>query len=275
MISRDYVSMVSELVLSLCGIRDTKQRGFALASRLRDRHDEEIVCILKSIREQALEGKEAYRLLYNSLLVSSCFSEVLGPVRLSTLVDALQTRAEYELVAILLDVPPDGQDEIPFQPFLDVILRETPLGTRKALARKPDANLIKRIARDQDHRVIRSLLDNPRLTEMDVIKIGSTRPTSHRVLEVIYNHPRWISRYHIKKVIVLNPYSPLTMAMRLLTFMKLQDLDEVLHSPDLNPALVKLARRILEKKPAALDDEYTLELQEPEDQEFDSFAGEK
>ena len=175
------------------------------------------------------------------------------------MVEELQTRSEYELVAILMDVPSEGQDEIPFQPFLDVTLRETPLGMRKALAKKPDPGLIRRIARDQDHRVIRTLLDNPRLTEMDVVKIGATRPTSRSVLEVIYNHSKWISRYSIKKVIVLNPHSPLSMALRLMTFIKLQDLEEVLQSPDLNPVLVEEARRILDKKMASPENGYSLD----------------
>jgi hypothetical protein len=260
MSSADYDSIVYELAAYLCGIRDARQRGFALATRLGELHDELVVYVLKLIRERALQGQEDFRLLYNSLMVSGAFAEVFGVERLSALVEVLQGRQEHELVAMLMDVPPEGKNEIPFQPFLDVNLRETPLGMRKELARRPDFKLIKRIARDQDHRVIRNLLDNPRLTEMDVVRIASTRPTSHRVLEAIYNHTRWISRYTVKKVIVLNPYSPLSMAMRLLTFMNLQDLEEVLQSPDLNPVLLDEARRILEKKPAIPEAEFTLDV---------------
>jgi hypothetical protein len=260
MSSPEQDSIIYELVVHLCGIRDTRQRGFALATRLGGLENELIAYVLKLVRERALQGQEDFRLLYNGLMVSGALTEVLGAERLSALVEALQARHEYELVAMLMDVPPEGQNEIPFQPFLDVALKEIPLGTRKELARKPDFKLIKRIARDQDHRVIRNLLDNPRLTEMDVVRIGATRPTSHRVLEAIYNHTRWISRYSVKKVIVLNPYAPLSMAVRLLTFMKLQDLDEVLQSPDLHPALLEEARRILEKKPALPEGEYTLDL---------------
>lgn len=258
--SAEQDSIVCELVAHLCAIQDTRQRGLALATRLGELDDELITYVLKLIRERALQGQEDFRLLYNGLMVSGAFAEVIGAVRLSALVEALQARCEYELVAILMDVPPEGQDEIPFQPFLDVGLKEIPLGTRKELARKPDFKLIKRIARDQDHRVISNLLDNPRLTEMDVVRIAATRPTSHKVLEAIYNHTRWISRYSIKKVIVLNPHAPLSMAVRLLTFLKLQDLDEVLQAPDLHPALLEEARRILEKKPAVSEGEYTLEV---------------
>ena len=74
-------SIFSELVESLCGIRDTRQRGFALVSRLRDLQDNEISYTLKLIRERALHGHENYRLLYNSLLVEGVFSGNCSPPR--------------------------------------------------------------------------------------------------------------------------------------------------------------------------------------------------
>lgn len=248
--SSHYDLIFRDMIVTLSRISDARQRSYSLADRLRRFEDDLVVYCLRIIRERSLMGEPDCRLLYNCLMVSGTFSEVFDHVRLSTIIEALQSSQEYELVAILMDVPPEGQEESPFQPYLDVRLREVPLGMRKSLARKPDFKLIKRISRDQDHRVIRHLLDNPRLTERDVVQIGSTRPTSPRVIETIYNHPRWISRYSIKKVIVMNPYSPLAMSMRLLTYMNLQDLLEIVESPNLPSVLVKEAIRILGKKNA-------------------------
>jgi hypothetical protein len=243
-----YDLIFRDMIMTLAGISDARQRSFSLADRLQRFEDDLVVYCLRTIRERSLIGEPDCQLLYNSLMVSGTFSEVFDHARLSLLIEALQSSQEYELVAILMDVPPEGREETPFQPYLDVQLREVPLGMRKSLARKPDFKLIKRIARDQDHRVIRHLLDNPRLTEMDVVRIGSTRPTSHKVIETIYSHPRWIVRYSIKKVIVMNPYSPLAMSMRLLTYMNMQDLQEIVESPNLSSVLVREARRILGKK---------------------------
>jgi hypothetical protein len=239
---------VDELILSLARVMDTRQRSYALASRLADLEDDAVIDTIKTIRESALVGHEDCLLLYNALTVTGILAEVLGAAKISVLVDAAQSRGDYDTVAILMDLPHEGQDELPFQPLLDAGLKETPLGMRKALARKPDFKLISRIAHDQDCRVIEILLNNPRLTERDVIRIGATRPTSPKVLEKIFNHPRWISRYAIKKVIVLNPHSPLSMSLKLLTFMRLEDLNHVVSRPDLNPALVLEARRLVAKK---------------------------
>jgi hypothetical protein len=248
MCSENRCRTTGELILSLARIVDIRQRSYALASRLAGLEDDAVVDTIKTIRENALVGHEDCLLLYNALTVTGILAEVLGAAKISALVETAQSRGDYDTVAILMDLPHEGQDELPFQPFLDAGLKETSLGMRKALARKPDFKLISRIAHDQDHRVIEILLNNPRLTERDVIRIGATRPTSPKVLEKIFNHPKWISRYAIKKVIVLNPHAPLSMSMKLLTFMRLEDLSHVVSRPDLNPSLVQEARRLASKK---------------------------
>lgn len=241
-------SRASELVVRLAGLQDMRQRGYALAIRLRSQEDEFALEVIKLIRERALAGQDDFRLLYNSLLVPGILEEVLGPKRLTALGEIARTRGELELQAILGDMPSGLKVRRNEQPFLDPALRETPLGTRKSLARKPDFKMIERMARDQDHRVIEHLLDNPRLTERDVIKIGATRPTSPKVLAVIYNHPKWISRYSVKKTIVLNPYAPLSIALRLVALLNLRDLEDVCESQELPSVLQDEARRLLEKR---------------------------
>jgi hypothetical protein len=46
----------------------------------------------------------------------------------------------------------------------------------------------------------------------------------------------------------LNPYTPLQVALKLLTFMQIQDLEEICRSPDLNSRLLEAARRLVEDK---------------------------
>jgi hypothetical protein len=234
--------------VTLSRISDMRQRSYALADRLRDTDVEFAVDVIALIWEKTLLGEEDFLRLYNGLVVTGVLNTVLGGARIAELAGEALSRSAYGVAAILVDLPNDATADLPHQPFLDAGLKETPLGMRKALARKPDFKLIQRIARDQDHRVIRSLLDNPRLTEKDVIHIGSTRPTSPKVLEVIYDHPKWISRYGIKKVIALSPYSPLSMAMRLLTFLTAEDLREVSEALDLSETLRQQAQRIIGEK---------------------------
>ena len=226
------------------------QRGFALAERLRPLEDEALVSIIKDIYDKAACGEEDFVSLYSGIVGSDAFRLVLGPERLSKLVCLAREMEYYEIGALLLDFPSHPGSHYHHQPFLDGGLKETPLGIKKALARKPDFRMIQRIARDQDHRVIRILLDNPRLTETDVIRIASTRPTSVKVIEEVYNHRRWITRHRIKRVIILNPFSPLALSLRLLTFMAFEDLLEIVERPDLHPLLLKEASKSIAKKEA-------------------------
>lgn len=239
--------MIEELG-KLGRIHDAKQRCYALAKRLSELEADSAIDCLRMICDGTIMGKVELANLYNSIIMSPFLWENLGAEKISMFTAEAQERNEYDIVAILMDVECETGSDIPFQPYLDPALKETPLGIRKSLARNLDFRTIMRVAKDQDHRVIRNLLDNPRLTEKDVIAIGAARPTSHRVIETIYSHQRWISRYAIKKVIVFNPYSPLSMAIRLLLFLNFQDLKAMSGFNDLNPILLNQAEKTLKKK---------------------------
>jgi hypothetical protein len=206
-----------------------------------------------------MDGHEDCLRLYNGILVFGVLAEVLGARKLSAIVDSAQSRGEYEIVALLMDMPCHDKGDRPHQPFLDGTLKETPLGMRKSLARRPDFKLIERMARDQDHRVIEQLLDNPRLTEKDVIHIGSTRPTSPKVLEAIYNHSRWVTRYRVKKTIVFNPHTSPSLALRLLTYLSVQDLELLRDLSEVDRVVLDEAEKVLEKKTQGTEMEYWLE----------------
>lgn len=258
MSEHDRRSVAAALVGTLSRVGDVRQRSFALASRLKGCEIDSILDVLKAIRERALDGEEDFLRLYNGLMVSDMLGDVLGKEIMSALVETAQDRGDYEIVALLFDLPGEHRDDAPSQPFLDASLRDVPLGMRKSLARTPDFTLIRKIARDQDHRVIGHLLSNPRLTEPDVIRIGSTRPTSPKVLEEISQHPKWMCRYRVKKVIVFNPFAPLSLALKLLAYMNVQDLEYVNHSSELDPHLVREAGRLLQRKSVDAVREYYL-----------------
>lgn len=239
--------MIEELG-KLGRILDARQRCYALARRLCGLEVDSVMDCIRMICDGTILGNVELGNLYNSMIMSSFLWENLGNEKISLLTAAAQDRGEYDIVAVFMDVESGANSDIPFQPYLDPALKETPLGVRKSLARTPDFKTIMRVAKDQDHRVIRNLLDNPRLTERDVITIGAARPTSPKVIETIYYHQRWISRYSVKKVIVFNPYSPLSMAIRLSLFLNYQDLETMLNFSDLNPILLAQAKKTLDKK---------------------------
>lgn len=124
--------------------------------------------------------------------------------------------------------------------------RELTLGERKSLARAAPRDAIDRLLRDPEPQVIRLLLRNPRLVERDVVLVAARRPVQPEVIRELMANQKWISRYAVKRSIVLNPGVPNELALRLLPFMTRIHLAEIARDPALPPVRHLAARRILD-----------------------------
>lgn len=123
-------------------------------------------------------------------------------------------------------------------------LRGLTLGERRALARSISPRTIDRLLNDPDPGVIRRLLWNPRVTEIEVLKIASRFPVSPFILKEVALCPRWTNRYRVKFALALNPACPLPISLGLVKLLLRQDLPTVFHKEDLNPRLREEARRL-------------------------------
>jgi hypothetical protein len=151
-----------------------------------------------------------------------------------------------EVVAILTDVAPRRRiyhtEELETRnPAQDYI----PLGVRKSMARKPDLAAIESLMLEQDPSVIHNLLNNPRTVEDIVVKMASLRPTSTEALDEIGAHPKWSSRYSVKKSLALNPYAPPRLIQSILPTLMLRDLIDVTLSTILHPEVRAGAKRFI------------------------------
>ena len=124
--------------------------------------------------------------------------------------------------------------------------RPLTLGERKSLARTHDRSLIQRVVRDPHPDVIRILLDNPSLTEEDVVRVCATRPNDPNVLRTVYRHRRWVVRYRPRNAILRNPDTPLDTALLLAPMLRKGELKEAATSSELAPALRLSCKTILE-----------------------------
>lgn len=124
--------------------------------------------------------------------------------------------------------------------------RPLSLGERKSLARKGDRDLIVRVLRDPDPSVIRILLGNPALTENDVVRLCSARPLPPLVQREVFRSPRWVTRYRVRLTLVLNPYTPLDVALQLALHLSQQDQQRIANAEDLSGVLREACRRRVE-----------------------------
>ena len=125
--------------------------------------------------------------------------------------------------------------------------RAITLGERKSLARKHDRELIARVLRDPDASVIRILLHNPGLIENDVLLLCARRPVAVEVLREVFRSARWFVRYPIKLALILNPYTPLDVALQIAPLIHDQDLRRVLEAADLPQQVHEACRRRMEE----------------------------
>jgi hypothetical protein len=107
------------------------------------------------------------------------------------------------------------------------------LGERKSLARTHDREQIRLLLRDPHPAVVAILLDNPHITEVDIVRLASARRAVPASLAALAAHPRWSVRHPIKRALVLNPSTPLADAIRLATTLHAQELRGLAADPAL------------------------------------------
>lgn len=115
------------------------------------------------------------------------------------------------------------------------------LGERKSLARSHRRDLIEHLVRDPHPDVVAVLLDNPHMTERDVVAIASRRPAAPELLERVAEHAGWRVRYPVKRALVLNPHTPAHLSLGLVTTLRPSDLRRVASDPALRHILRRQA----------------------------------
>jgi hypothetical protein len=156
-------------------------------------------------------------------LVGSLFWRDLADVAAAPHVTAAaRVRAE----ALLLDQLPD--------------LR---LGDRITLAKIATAPVLSRLLHDTDERVVEAALINRRLREEDLLTAVRQDGVAPVLIEGIAASPRWRDRYALRLAIVLQPRSPLAVALAQVTALLPRDLERVAEDDSLLPLVQMAARR--------------------------------
>ena len=123
-----------------------------------------------------------------------------------------------------------AQQQLPAIARLFLVASPTTMGSyelAKSLARTHDREQILLMLRDPHPDVIAILLDNPHITEADVVRIASARPAVPASLARLAAHARWSVRHAVKRALVLNPSTPLADAIRIATPLRSQELREL------------------------------------------------
>jgi hypothetical protein len=127
--------------------------------------------------------------------------------------------------------------------------REHTLGERRSLARRPDRRAFDTLIGDPHPMVIRLLLDNPKMTEDDVVRLATRRPARADLSREIARSPRWVRRARIRMAILLNPGSPPEVSMVRLGLCTRGELRDVIEDTLGPVALRATAVELLDRRP--------------------------
>lgn len=206
--------------------------------------------VIEALRSSMQRKELEYEALFSSLLDLQRLSEVFHPRHLHRIIDTLRQRG-YKISWWLLTsgppktVLPQAQEQAP----------TLTLGERVALARKSSPQQIEKLLYDQNEAVIGTLLNNPRLTENEVLKIASSPRTGARVLQTMARNPRWMPNYKVKLALIYNANTPGGLVLGLLNYLVLKDLEEVCQSSHLNRELREAADNLLRERILSLSSE--------------------
>ena len=228
---------IEHLRLKLAGLNDPALRVGATKSMLMTLAPDEGVAFLTLTSRQAAEHRQVWL----------CICLALRSEQLVRLVDEV-SKTTLEMRRMFSTSTTDSAfPEASKVPAYDPG-RPITLGERKTLARTRDRQLLMRVIRDPDPAVIGIVLDNPSLTEDDVVKLCAQRPIARKVLESVFDHLRWVMRPGIRAAMAANPHCPINLSLQLAPTLKLQGLRTVAEAGDLRPALRELCRSLIERR---------------------------
>ncbi len=97
-------------------------------------------------------------------------------------------------------------------------------GEKATIARRAGPLLVSQLRGDSEPRVIRALLENPRLTEGALIPLVSSETAKPEILTLVARNPKWGIRYPIRVSLARNRRTPVQLTLSILPHLKKVDL---------------------------------------------------
>lgn len=227
------------IIARLKAIRDPRMRVLALVEAMGEGSPTAWVEALEAIvtRAQVMNDVDTLRAL--ECATHAAADPALPYERRQALYEAAIARGMPAIARLFLttspavDMPPQLVKQLGPERPLKPTGRPLTLGERKSLARTHDREKILLMIRDPHPSVVAILLDNPHVTESDIVKIAARRPGVPETLGLVAAHARWSVRHAVKRALVMNPATPLADAIRIVTTLRAAELAELAADPAL------------------------------------------
>jgi hypothetical protein len=128
--------------------------------------------------------------------------------------------------------------------ILKDMLPEMRLGERISFGRLATPSVLPLLLADEDPKVVTSALDNPRLREADLLTQIRSNDVRTILLETVGASSRWGQRYGVRLGLVLQPRTPLALALAQISSLVKRDLIRVSEGSGLRPVVQAAALRM-------------------------------
>jgi hypothetical protein len=118
------------------------------------------------------------------------------------------------------------------------------LGDKVAAARLATPPVLALLLQESDPRIIEAALLNPRLKEEDLLRQIRSDSVPVPLLEAVSEAPRWRDHYEVRLGLVLQPRTPLGIALSCVSGLVRRDLLRVSEAPGLRPVVQAAALRV-------------------------------
>jgi hypothetical protein len=165
----------------------------------------------------------------------------------------LSVAAEVEAGTDAIEVPVelmteyDGPAHAPAQSlYAQVLGMGVSEKIKLALRGNRDARMI--LIRDGARLIRRFVLQNPRISDGEVIAICRNRSADDELLRRIADSREWMRNYQVRLALASNSKTPLAVAMKQVSSLQQRDLEQLAKSKNVSQTVAAQARRLLQAK---------------------------
>jgi hypothetical protein len=140
----------------------------------------------------------------------------------------------------------DGTDRE--SPFMADKIKDMGVPERVRLALMGNATCRSILVKDPNKLVSAAVLRNPGLNDKEIIGFAANKAVSGDVIRMISNSREWLRNYQVKIGLVMNPKTPVHVALSLLKFVLPKHLKDLARSRDISPTIARAAKRLMDEK---------------------------
>jgi len=240
-------AFVLQVISDVAALPEDGMRLELLGRRLSSLPSEEIALFFDCLYKIDPHNRGASKVRL-ALINSEKFKETLGQEKYNGVLMAAMHLGLRKVSRLFSELPPHKHGASGYEHEEEARMEYVSLGMKRTLSKSRSKDTLDRLLSDPDPVVITNILNNPRTTEQEALKIAARRPNSPRILKLIAGHAKWSKRYNVIKAIALNPYAPPRLSIAILEILLAQDLKIIMESEAVHPQVRISAKDIFENK---------------------------